>query len=46
MSNADNKPLAPPIAAVKSMVQKRSMERGSATRSMKNPGMRPSQGGN
>jgi hypothetical protein len=46
MSNADNKPLAPPVAAVKSKGQKRSQERGSATRSKKNPGKRPSQGGN
>jgi len=46
MSNADNKPPAPPVAAVKSKGQKRSQERGSATRSKKNPGKRPSQGGN
>jgi hypothetical protein len=46
MSTADNKSLAPPVAAVKSKGQKRSQERGTATRSKKNPGKRPSQGGN
>jgi hypothetical protein len=46
MSSANDKPIAPPIATVKSKGQKRSQERGSATRSKKNPGKRPSQGGN
>jgi hypothetical protein len=34
-----------PQAQKKSKGQKRSQERGSATRSKKNPGKRPSQGG-
>ena len=45
MSTAADKN-AKPVAAVKSKGQKRSQERGSATRSKKNPGKRPSQGGN
>ena len=45
MSTANDKN-PKPIAAVKSKGQKRSQERGSATRSKKNPGKRPSQGGN
>ena len=36
---------ATPLPAKKSKGQKRSQERGSATRSKKNPGKRPSQGG-
>jgi len=46
MSTTNDKPIAPPVATVKSKGQKRSQERGSATRSKKNPGKRPSQGGN
>jgi hypothetical protein len=45
MSTTNDK-TAKPVAAVKSKGQKRSQERGSATRSKKNPGKRPSQGGN
>ena len=45
MSTA-NEHSAPPQPVAKSKGQKRSQERGSATRSKKNPGKRPSQGGN
>lgn len=34
-----------PVTTAKSKGQKRSQERGSATRSKKNPGKRPRQGG-
>ena len=45
MSTAnDNTAPMPPV--VESKGQKRSQERGSATRGKKNPGKRPSQGGN
>ena len=45
MSTSTDKNTLPPAAAKKSKGQKRSQERGTATRSKKNPGKRPSQGG-
>lgn len=45
MAGPLNKPESPSTPA-KSPGQKRSQERGTATRSKKNPGKRPSQGGN
>lgn len=44
--NAPAEKPATPASNVKSKGQRRSQERGAATRSKKNPGKRPSQGGN
>lgn len=44
MSTSNERNSAPP-AAPKPKGQKRSQERGTATRGKKNPGKRPSQGG-
>ena len=44
-SDGKNPPLQAPHKVEKSKGQKRSQERGKATRSKKNPGKRPSQGG-
>ena len=46
MSDSTPATNASPMVTKKSKGQRRSQERGSATRSEKNPGKRPSQGGN
>jgi hypothetical protein len=46
MSETTPKNGTTPSVVKKSKGQRRSQERGSATRSKKNPGKRPSQGGN